>query len=464
MIRQAFLIAVALAYSAAMVAAGRRLSRPASIAAYTTAVTVLVAVPLFPEQTVQRVDRVLRLAGAGRLLVHGAFMTALTSLFLTIVLATHRWGWRPRLAVGGAGVLMGLFVVCWRAVQTLHLPDMTAVFYGHRASPPTPVLWMNLVRGGGIVYIAAWGLVEFQDFLRSARRPYERGVARAGLVLYVLTGVPGSMTMLEAVARHRGLDMAVMQQVRITFTVIVLLATALVLAGQIWLWPLWRHRHQLLLRYVEPELVRLRNELLNLSAVEAERHLDLSYAASANRAIVDDVAARCRAAGISPARVAMARMATTLITCHRDNLLQDPGYGLVTSWEALREEAATAIDEAMARTAWDHALREGYVSQQVYILMFLVLDSRAFREILLIKERPRVEPWHQQVADLIATVMHEHGHATPHAGTVAQRSAPRHPLVRRWARWVSRWGSTVRGWSRWGHEAPDHGRERPPTT
>src|SRR5439155_19489374 len=58
-----------------------------------------------------------------------------------------------RLAVGGAGVLMGLFVVCWCAVQSLHLPDMTAVFYGHGASPPTPVLWMNLVRGGGIVYI-----------------------------------------------------------------------------------------------------------------------------------------------------------------------------------------------------------------------------------------------------------------------------------------------------------------------
>ena len=101
-------------------------------------------------------------------------------------------------------------------MQALRLPDMTAVFYGHGASPPTPVLWMNLVRGGGIVYIAAWGLVEFHHFLRSARRPYERGMAGVGIVMYVLTGVPGAMTMIEAVARHRGLDMAVMQQVRIT--------------------------------------------------------------------------------------------------------------------------------------------------------------------------------------------------------------------------------------------------------
>jgi len=83
---------------------------------------------------------------------------------------------------------MGLFVVCWLTVQALHLPDMTAVFYGHAASPPTPVLWMNLVRGGGIVYIAAWGLVEFHHFLRSARRPYERGMAGVGIVMYVLTG------------------------------------------------------------------------------------------------------------------------------------------------------------------------------------------------------------------------------------------------------------------------------------
>ena len=62
MIRQALLIAVALAYSAAMFAVGRRVSRPASITAYTTAVAVLVAVPLFPEETVQRVDQVLRMA------------------------------------------------------------------------------------------------------------------------------------------------------------------------------------------------------------------------------------------------------------------------------------------------------------------------------------------------------------------------------------------------------------------
>jgi hypothetical protein len=157
MIRQAILIAVALAYSAAMLAAGRRLPRPASIAAYTTAVAVLIAVPLFPEQTVQRVDHVLRLTGAGRLLVHGAFMTALTGLFLTVVLATHRWGWRPRLAVGGAGVLMGLFIICWLAVQTLHLPDMTAVFYGHAASPPTPVLWMNPIVSGTIFAEGASG-------------------------------------------------------------------------------------------------------------------------------------------------------------------------------------------------------------------------------------------------------------------------------------------------------------------
>ncbi len=448
MIRQAILIAVALAYSAAMLAAGRWLPRPASIAAYTTAVAVLFSVPLFPEQTVQRVDAILHIAGAGRLLVHGAFMTAVTGLFLTVVFATHRWGWRPRLAVGGAGVLMGLFVVCWLAVQTLHLPDMTAVFYGHGASPPTPVLWMNLVRGGGIVYIAAWGLVEFQHFLRSARRPYERVVAGVGIVLYVLTGVPGLMTMLESVARHRGLDMAVMQQVRITFTALVLTGTAVMLAVQIWLWPLWRHRRQLLLRYVEPELAQLRNDLLNLSAAEAELHLDLHHEDYANHTIVEAVAARCRSMGISPARTAMARMATSLITFHRDNVIQDTSYGFVTSWKDLMADAAAEIDQAMALTAWEKALRDGYVAQHVYVLMFLVLDRHEYRERLLIDEHPRVEAWHQQLADLIATVMHAHGHPTPRYETVARRAAPEHWLARLRACLASTWRGARAGLSR----------------
>lgn len=464
MIAQGLLIAVALAYSAAMVSAGRRLPCPASLAAYSTALAVLVAVPLFPEQTVQRVDRVLLVAGAGRLLVHVAFMTALSSLMLTVVLATHRWAWRHWLAVGGAGVLMGLFVVCWLAVQSLHLPDMAAVFYGHGAHPPTPVLWMNVVRGGGIVYIAAWSLGEFQHFLRSARRTYERGVAGVAIMLYVLTGGVGSLTMLESVARHRGMNMAVVQQGRITFTVIVLIVTAVGLAGQIWLWPLWRHRRQLLLRYVEPELVQLRNDLLNLSVAEAELHLDMHHETYANRAIVEAVAARCRAAGISAARCAMARMAASLLTFHRDNVLQDPGYGLVTSWEELMEDAATEIDQAMAMTAWEKALRDGYVSQHVYCILFLVLNRREYRELLLIDEHPQVQVWHQQLADMIATVMHAHGHATPRYVTLARRAAPENRLARLRARLASKRRDTVPGPSMLCRDDAGNRGERKPTT
>ena len=73
-------------------------------------------------------------------------------------------------------------------------------------------------------------------------------------------------------------------------------------------------------------------------------------------------------------------MATSLLTFHRDNILQDPSYGLVTSWESLMEEAAAEIDQAMAATAWECALRDSYVSQHVYILMFLVpIVPRAVR-------------------------------------------------------------------------------------
>jgi hypothetical protein len=139
----------------------------------------------------------------------------------------------------------------------------------------------------------------------------------------------------------------------------------------------------------------------------------------------------------------MARMATSLITFRRDNVLQDPGYGVVTSWEALMEEAATEIDQAMARTAWTRALHTSTIYQQVYILMFLVLDGRAHRESLLMDEHPRVQAWHQPLADLMATVMHQHGHATPRSRTLAQRAAQRTGWRRRGAALAGRWVDAI---------------------
>lgn len=94
MMGEIFLIVVALAYSAAVTAIGRRLPRPASVTAYVTAVAILIAVPLLPDPIAQQVDRIVPIVGAGRLLVHLAFMTVLSGLFLTIVLAMHRWSWR----------------------------------------------------------------------------------------------------------------------------------------------------------------------------------------------------------------------------------------------------------------------------------------------------------------------------------------------------------------------------------
>jgi hypothetical protein len=424
---------------------GRRLPRPASVTASVTALVILVAVPLLPDTTSQHVDRIIQMVGAGRLLVHLAFMTVLCGLFVTIALATQRWAWRQQLAVGGAGVLTALFVVLWGYVQILQLPAMATLFYGIRAGHPPPVLWMNVVMGAGIVYIAACGLVEFQYFLRAAGNTYERVVAGVVSALYVLAGVAGTLTIVEAVGRHYGADMAVVQQVKTPFTASVLTLNAVLLVGQIWLWPLWHHRRQLLAHYVEPELIQMRNDLLNLSVAEAERHLDILPEAYANRAIVEEVAARCRAAGVSPARSAIARMAASLLTLHRDNILQDPGYGMVTTWDELLESAAAEIDQALAATVWEQALRDGYIYQQVYIVLFLVLESRAYREILLVNERPRIQAWHQELADLIATVMHAHGHATPRYATLARRSMPGRRWARIRARLASRWGRAAPG-------------------
>lgn len=141
-------------------------------------------------------------------------------------------------------------------------------------------------------------------------------------------------------------------------------------------------------------------------------------------------------------------MATCFITFQRDNLIQDPSYGLVTSWDALMEEAAAEIDQTMAATAWAKALRDSYVSQHVYTIMFLVLDGRAYRERRLLDERPRVQPWHERLADIVATVMQEHGQSTPRYVALAQRAAAGKPWARIRARWASRQRGTTPGWFR----------------
>jgi hypothetical protein len=415
------LFVITLLYSGAGVLIGRRAAYPASITAYVAAVAIWVALPLLAEDTLHAVDHVLGIVGVGLLLVHIAFMVLFCALLVTVVLVAGQWAWRHALALGGTGVLTAVFVLLWLYVKTLPLPETASVFYGIRAGYPPAVLWMNVSMGCGLVYIAAWNFVEFMYFLQRARTPYEHGHVAVSLVLYALSGVGGTLTIVEAVGRRHGVDMAGILEVKAPLSLLVGAATVGVFVTQLWLRPLWGKRRQLLARYLRDDLVQLRNDLLNLTAGQAELQLAMHLTAYANRAIVEAVAARCQAAGISPARTAIARMATILLTFHRDNLVQDPGYGLVTSWTDLMEEAAAEIDQTIATTAWEHALRDSYVSQHVYVLMFLVLDSPAFREKLLMNERPRVQAWHEHLADLIATVMQAHGHPTPRFRTIAQR-------------------------------------------
>jgi hypothetical protein len=422
---------------------GRRVAYPASVAAYSAAVAALVADPLLSVANLHRVDRVVGIVGAGLLLVHLAFMVRLGGLLLLYVLATQSWSFRHHLAIGGSCLLTAVFVLLWLVVKTLPLPDVESVFYHIRAGWPPAVLWMNVSMGAGLVYIAAWSLVEFTHFLRSARTTYEHGLACVAMLLYALAGVGGTLTLVETLGHATDVDITGVQRVKGPFALVLVAAAACVWVSQIWLRPLWRQRRQLLLRYLEPDLVQLRNDLLNLSAVEAELHLDMHPAAYANRVMVEAVAARCRAAGIAPARVAIARMATCLLTFQREHLRQDPTDGRSLSWEALMQEAAAEIDQTIAATAWAKAMRNSYVTQHVYIVMFLVLDSRTYRERLLLDERPRIRSWHVQLADLIATVMQEHGHATPRAIVLAQRRAARTPWAWLRARWAARRRDTL---------------------
>ena len=162
---------------------GRRVAYPASVAAYSAAVAALVADPLLSVANLHRVDRVVGIVGAGLLLVHLAFMVRLGGLLLLYVLATQTWSFRHHLAIGGSCLLTAVFVLLWLIVKTLPLPDVESVFYHIRAGGPPAVLWMNVSMGAGLVYIAAWSLVEFTHFLRSARTTYEHGLACVAMLL-----------------------------------------------------------------------------------------------------------------------------------------------------------------------------------------------------------------------------------------------------------------------------------------
>src|SRR5262249_57897342 len=113
---------------------------------------------------------------------------------------------------------------------------------------------MNISMGAGLVYIAAWSLMEFTRFLRSARTRYEQGLAGVAMVLYALSGVGGILTVVEALEHKTGVDIALIQQAKAPFATLLIAATVCVLVGHIWLRPLWCQRRQLLLRYLEPEL------------------------------------------------------------------------------------------------------------------------------------------------------------------------------------------------------------------
>jgi MFS family permease len=222
---ECLLLAITLLYSTIAVMIGRRAPSPASVAVYGVAVAAWVAFPLLSEANVHHVDRVVGIVGVGLLLVHVAFMALFCALLLTVVLATHQWSWRHQLALGGACVLTAVFVLLWLYVKTLDLPERGSVFYGIRAGHPPAVLWMNVSMGFGLLYIAAWNFVEFTHFLQKARTTYEQGYTAVSLVLYALSGVAGTLTMVEAVGRNRVLDMTAVPQAKAPLAILVIAAT-----------------------------------------------------------------------------------------------------------------------------------------------------------------------------------------------------------------------------------------------
>ncbi len=261
---EGLLLFITLLYSLAGIIIGRRLPAPASLAAYGSAMAVWGAFPLLAEANLHRVDQTVGIVGFGLLLVHVAHMALFAGNFLTVVFITQPWSWRHRLAMGGSVVLTVVFGLYWLAVKGLPLAETAPVFYGVRAGHPPAVLGMNVSMGAGLVYIAAWNVLEFWYFFRGARLRYEQGTAMAGVLLYLLSAVAGTLTVAEAVGRQQGFDVAKVPQVKAHLALLLIAATGCIFAYQLWLRPFWRQWRQWLVRYVAPDLLQLQDNLLQI--------------------------------------------------------------------------------------------------------------------------------------------------------------------------------------------------------
>src|SRR5262249_58798179 len=120
-----------------------RVPAPASRAAYSTAVAVVVAHPLLAQTYAQALDRAVGVVGAGLLLDHVAFMVQFCGLLLTFVLATRQWAERHRLALGGAGVLTPLLVVYLPGVKKRPPPAAGGRVFGPPAGGPPPAVLLD---------------------------------------------------------------------------------------------------------------------------------------------------------------------------------------------------------------------------------------------------------------------------------------------------------------------------------
>lgn len=382
----------------------RRSRAPALVAA----LLYPIAAPLLSDNNAMRVDPIVHIIGAGRLLTHLSIMGICLCHYLIVSTITDRRPAHRQRTVTLTLAFVGLFIVLWVAVHTVQVAHPAALYYGLRGGHPA-VLWlMNVVMGGGLTYISLCLVREYTRMALLARKPIDRLMGRTASLIFIGAAVSGLLTVMEATARASDVDPTLIHAAKAPLAIGLIGLSGIVLAFHVYVWPLWTNRKALLLRYVQPEHVRLRNELVELLIQVDERRLDMHPEAHANRSIVRDVDERCRTRGLEPAHRKVVVEATRLITFNRSNVLNEPDYVDADSWSDLDYGTRTQVDQRIAATAWEQAKRDIYFLSDVSLVCALVLGPDDMRETYA----REALAWHHEVAEIIAVVMGEHGQST----------------------------------------------------
>ena len=292
----------------------------------------------WPNPVSLALDGALGSPGLGHLLTDTLITVSFVLQFVFTATVTGRWSGRHWLAVALYSVLVIVYVALW---VPIHVSGYD--FYHGYSGRPLPVLAINLLLGGLIIYAAALGLSGYASFLDRGVDGSVRLLAHGARIVFSLTILYGVLVLGQTLASRAGLGSTQILQV----TGPIIIGTS---GGGLFLvWLFSGRRARRLRAYIQERftLDRERARLEEMDAALAAREARLT-AREANAidlavwvqgqlcqvhpdidaAIDADLAARCAARGVPERDTQLALSTARLVALTRVRALRLPRYDL----------------------------------------------------------------------------------------------------------------------------------------